>query len=152
MDEIQNNNEPDINPPKIRPSMLSVICILTFIWSGLVLFNNLCCALFYEGFKKNIPTMKLPAIYEELRPALMQLFSNGRLFFIAGFVFSFFSLLGAVKMWKLQKIGFHFYTISQIILLMLPLLFVKGAGFQGYEFFITAMFVTMYATHLKIMS
>ncbi|MFZ4401883.1 MAG: hypothetical protein ACOYO1_17770 [Bacteroidales bacterium] len=151
MEEIQNNSEPIINQPKQRPQILSVFCVLTFIWSGLVFINNLTCALLYNTLKENISTIKLPSIYEEMRPAMLQLFSNGRLFFVAGFLLSFFSLFGAIKMWKLQKKGFHIYTISQIILLMLPLIFIKGAGVQSIEFLITAFFVLMYSMHLKIM-
>ncbi len=153
MDEIQNNaeQEPIMNTPNVRPQMLSVICILTFIWSGYGLFYNSVYALFYNTLKELIANTAFPDAYKEVKPTFLMYLSAGRFYFVVGFVLSFFSLFGAYKMWKLQKAGFHFYTISQIILLMLPLLFIKGGSLQGFEFFITAMFVTMYVTHLKIM-
>ncbi|NVN94648.1 MAG: hypothetical protein HXX18_05120 [Bacteroidetes bacterium] len=153
MEEIQHNNQqPIINTPKQRPQMLSFICILTFIWSGIGLLNNLFCVLLYDPIKEYIPVMVFPEIYKEMKPALLQLFSANRFFFITTLVFCFFSLFGAIKMWKLQKLGFHFYTISQILLLMLPLVFIKGGGTQSFEIVITAMFVIMYAMHLKVMN
>ena len=151
MNEIQNNTEAGINPPKIRPQMLGVICILTFIWSGYGLLYNSMYALFYDTFKELFTNTEFPANYKEMKPALLQVLQAGRFFFVVGFVLSFFSLFGAIKMWKLQKNGFHFYTISQIIMLMLPLVFIKDGNFQSTDFLITAMFVSMYATHLKVM-
>jgi hypothetical protein len=154
MDAIENNNEtqPVSNPLHKRPQMLAVICILTFIWSGYGVLYNFTYALFYDTFKELFTTTEFPSAYKEMKTALLQVLAAGRIFFVAGLVLSFFSLFGAIKMWKLQKKGFHFYTISQIILLMLPLIFIKSGGFQSIDFLITAMFVTMYATHLKIMS
>ncbi len=151
MEEIQNNTEPVVNQPKVRPQMLSVICILTFIWSGYGVLYNLMYALFYDTFKELITTIDFPGGYKGLKEALLQVLSAGRGLFVAGLVLSLFSLLGAIKMWKLQKRGFHFYTVSQIILLMLPLLFIDGGSPQFLELLITGMFVAMYATHLKIM-
>lgn len=152
MEEIQNNSDPVNNIPKKRPQILGVICILTFIWSGYGILYNLMYAIFYNTFKEIFTTMEFPAPYKELKPALLQVLSAGRWFFVAGFLLSFFSIFGAVKMWNLQKKGFHLYTISQILLLMLPLIFIKTGGLQSVDFLITAMFVAMYATHLKIMA
>jgi len=153
MDELQNNTDlqSDVKPPQKRPQMLGVICVLTFIWSGYGILYNLIYALFYNTLKELFTTTSFPEAYKDMKIALLQVLSAGRLFFVAGLLLSFFSLFGAIKMWKLHKKGFHFYTISQIILLMLPLIFIKGGGFQGIDFMITAMFVMMYATHLKIM-
>ncbi len=153
MEETQNNLEqqPIINQPKLRPQMLSVLCILTFIWSGLAIFSNLFFSLFFDLIKEIIPTIELPSNYKEMKDGLLLIISAGRFFFVSGLLLNSFTLFGAIKMWKLQKNGFHFYTISQIILLMLPLLFIKGGGFQIIEFLITAMFVMMYASHLKVM-
>jgi hypothetical protein len=154
MDEIQNNNEeqPIISPQKVRPQMLAVLCILTFISSGYGVVFNLLSSLFRDKFYNFYSKFAYPEQYKEAKDFLLQIFSTGRLFFVSGMVLSFFSLLGAIKMWKLQKNGFHFYTISQIIILMLPLLFIKGGSFQLVDFLFTSMFVTMYAMHLKVMN
>lgn len=153
MEELQNNHEqqPILNQPQKRPQMLSVICVLTFIWSGYGVLYNLVYALFYDSLKVLFTTTEFPAAYKEMKMALLQILSAGRFFFVTGLVLSFFSLFGAIKMWKLQKHGFHIYTISQIIMLMLPLIFLKSGSFLNPEFWITALFVAMYATHLKIM-
>ena len=153
MEEIQNNPElqPITTPPNVRPQMLGVICILTFIWSGYGVVYNLIYALFFDTIKDLFIAIEFPSAYKEMKIALLQVLAAGRIFFVVGLVLSFFSLFGAIKMWKLQKKGFHFYTISQIIILMLPLVFIKGGSFQFFDFLITAMFVSMYATHLKVM-
>lgn len=60
------------------------------------------------------------------------------------------SLSGAVCMLLLRKIGFHLYTISQILYLGLPLLIIH-APFNVFNLLLSAIFVLLYARFLKLM-
>ena len=62
------------------------------------------------------------------------------------------SLIGVVKMFKLQRAGFHFYSISQMLLLIVAVIYVYSiqgnAGFFN-EFLMTVMFILIYHLYLK---
>ncbi len=61
------------------------------------------------------------------------------------------SLTGAIFMWDLKKAGFHIYTIAQILLLIVPKLFIPNLPFPGMELLISFLFVFYYSRFLKIM-
>ncbi|MCD4747483.1 MAG: hypothetical protein K8R58_14395, partial [Bacteroidales bacterium] len=97
-----------------RPDLLTVLCILTFIGSGIRAFSSFFISIsyneaitFWEETEFNIPEMEI-------------IMSGGKGFFVTGFIFYTVALFGAIQMWKLKKIGFHLYTVAQILLLILP--------------------------------
>ena len=62
------------------------------------------------------------------------------------------SLIGVIKMFKLQRIGFHFYSISQMLLLIVSVIYVYSTqGSTGFfnEFLMTVMFILIYHLYLK---
>ncbi|MCX6233063.1 MAG: hypothetical protein NTZ33_16160 [Bacteroidetes bacterium] len=150
MEETTNNI--NIEPVQKRPPMLQVLCILTFIWSGFNMIYNLIYGLFYNALKEFIVNMEFPKNYKELKDVILYVFSGGRFFFLSGFLLCFFSIFGAYKMWKLQKNGFHFYTVAQLLMLMLPMIFIHGEKLNVVEVLITALFILYYARFLKLMA
>lgn len=132
--------------PEQRPDLLTVLCILTFIGSGMGAFSNLIVGLSYDLIRDMAESgeMNFPGIDIYL--------SLPRSFFLASFVLMFGSLFGALQMWKLRKFGFHVYTVAQILLLLLPTIFMPGMDYPFLNFFITAAFVLLYARNLKHMS
>ncbi len=61
------------------------------------------------------------------------------------------SFTGALMMWKFKKIGFHLYTLSQILLLILVTVYLPGLPFPYLDVMITAFFVYVYAKNLPLM-
>lgn len=62
------------------------------------------------------------------------------------------SLTGVIKMFKLQRLGFHIYSISQMLLLIVAVFFVysnQGQGDFFNEFLMTIMFILIYHLYLK---
>ena len=62
------------------------------------------------------------------------------------------SLIGVIKMFKLQRTGFHFYSISQMLLLIVSVIYVYSTqGSAGFfnEFLMTVMFILIYHLYLK---
>jgi len=117
--------------PGQRPQLLTILCILTFIGSGLGAFSNLVVSLSYDMIKE---------------------MAESGSFYLVSFVAMFASLFGALQMWKLRKIGFHFYTSAQILLLLLPAIYMPGMENPFLNVIITAAFVILYAGNLKHMS
>lgn len=64
----------------------------------------------------------------------------------------FGSLVGVVKMFKLQRTGFHCYSISQMLLLIVSVIYVYSkqgsAGFFN-EFLMTVVFILIYHLYFK---
>ena len=62
------------------------------------------------------------------------------------------SLIGVIKMFKLQRTGFHIYSISQMLLLIVSVIYVYSTqGSAGFfnEFLMTVMFILIYHLYLK---
>jgi hypothetical protein len=94
-------NLESINPsqkePFKRSDLLTVLCILTFIGSGLASFSNLFIFLSYEDM------LTIVDEYEVEIPGFDMMMSGGRRFFITGFILYTFSWVGALQMWKQRK-------------------------------------------------
>jgi hypothetical protein len=114
---ILEENTP-LEQPK-RPQFLTVLCVLSFIWSGLILlflFLGLCFSklIFSTIEKLQSGAEGMPAMGEAQQQAMQALVDLGPQKFILGIAIAIIvymtSLLGVVKMWKLQKMGFYIYA------------------------------------------
>jgi len=150
----ENSNEKLITEARIK--MLRFICILTFLWSGfnavaqgmIGAFHNYFISLPVASFKElNFTEVQLKMISESIE--LIK--TGGRFYFLINAALFIFSFTGAILMWKLRRSGFHFYTIAQILLLIIPLIFLKNFQLPGMNILLTAVFVLTYSTFLKIM-
>ena len=134
------------NMQKRRPELLTVLCILSFVGSGLAVFSNL---FIYMSFDEVITIIE---DYELGLPEFEMIMSGGKRFFITGFFLYSISLLGAIQMWKLRKIGFHLYTVAQIFILLLPVVFIEAYQFSVISLLLTIAFVLAYFSNLKFMT
>ncbi|MBU8892492.1 MAG: hypothetical protein KOO66_06915 [Bacteroidales bacterium] len=122
--------EQNVQTTNQRPTFLTVLCILTFIASGLgLLFGliGLVAAGAIESFSQYLPVGV----------------DGGLLKSIITLVLIAASLYGAIQMWKLKKLGFYIYSAANVILLIL--------GFGIFALIITAAFIVMYYLNLKAM-
>jgi hypothetical protein len=131
---------------KERPVTLTVLCILSFIGSGLAFFTYSMVTFSYQEFMTALQEIQfdLPQV-ELIRHA-----SKG--FFISGMLLQGSSLLGVSLIWRLHKAGFHFYTMSQLLIPFHPWLFLKMDGFPFFSLLISVIFIFLYSLHLKYLS
>ena len=61
------------------------------------------------------------------------------------------SLIGAIRIWKLHRDGFFIYSIAQIIMLFLPVIWIGHNSFSVTGAIFTAIFIGGYALNLKWM-
>ena len=131
-----------------RPLALTVLCILTFISSGLgilgCLFTPLVADMMIELFKVT------PGYSELLNEQALKVLQAGWPYYMTLLLFTSSSLTGALMMWKLKKNGFHFYTISNILIYCLPS-FMLGIDFNIIGLVFPGIFIGFYAMHLKYM-
>ena len=126
-----------------RPELLSFLCILTFIGSGISAFGYVMLTFFGEEFRELLTTSEMEKGVQGL-----EMLNNSSYWAICFFL-SLVSFYGAVKMFKLKRIGFHLYAGSNIVILVLPLFYSMEFGIS--ELLTVASFIGMYAVHLKYM-
>jgi len=146
MEEPSQQLLPETQPG--RPGMLTILCILTFIGSGMQMFSSLIIAGFYEIFvqvaQEFAEKFKIPGIelLRDVRPVY---------FLISGILYAG-SIAGAILMMRLKKTGFHVYTVSQILLILAPMYFMHLSSPGTFEILFTGLFIFLYSMNLKFMS
>jgi len=118
---------------KKRPGFLTVLCILTFIGSGLSLLSYLLLV---------IAAGALGSVMESI-PGWSEIANMGILYLILFAVLSAASLFGAIMMWQMKKLGFYIYAAAQVIAMVL--------GFTVMGLIFTALFIVLYFLNFKHM-
>jgi len=131
--------------PRIKA--LKLLCILTFIGSGLYALCFGAIGIFLNYFFSVAAQMA----DKEQQELFMFLLSGGRVFFLLSALFYLLSFRGAWMMWHLKRAGFHFYTVSQILALIAPMVFIRGFQISAINVVLTGMFILAYSTFLRIM-
>ncbi len=134
-----------------KPDLLKVLLILTFVGSGLTMFSNLIIFGFFDQIKVMFATQGSSYSFLGTKMDLTPFFNLNPAFYLIQGSLSALSFAGAIFMWDLRKIGFHFYALAQISLLIVPKLFIRGLPFPGFELLISILFVFLYYKFLKIM-
>lgn len=130
-----------------RPSLLTVLCILSFIGSGMNLFSSFIIAAFYDSY-----TEIMRMFIDKWHFSGMEAMLEARpAFFLWSGIFYAGSLYGAILMFRLKKTGFHVYTIAQILLILAPMYFLHLTSPGIFELLFTGLFVLLYGINLKFM-
>ncbi len=153
--------------PRPRPVLLTVLCVLTFIGSGFGVFGNL-MAIFASPFLEFLQ----PSIFEEafshlgnnpgdqfIKQALdmgVLVLDNFLGITLSKFIFYALSLVGAIMMFQMKKIGFYLYIVAQVGFLFIGPVFLGWNLFVSmallFSGFFSVLFIALYAIHLKHMS
>jgi len=146
---MENFNEYYENPfeEKKRPGFLTFLCVLTFIGSGMSLLSNLISPVFAPMVIEMLHSSPLfpggAEIYEQMLETPIWHF----------YLLAFFcatSILGAVYMLKMKRIGFHIYVISQLAQMCIGM-FLIGGLFKPTVFsvLVAVMFISLYGMYYK---
>ena len=87
----------EINPT--RPNLLTVLCILTFVGSGLNLFSSLMISLFFDMFK----TVTASIAKSMSLTGMEVILGADRMFFVVSSLFYASAIAGAVLMFRMKK-------------------------------------------------
>ena len=130
-------------------TLLKILLVLSIISAVFCILSEGMMALFlptldrvYAAHPEVLEEFHLTATWEVMAQV-------PRPFYGAMALLSALSLTGCLLMWKLRRVGFHCYTLAQLLMLLLPLLFLgKGAVGIGNVMF-TVLFVVYYWLLLK---
>lgn len=125
-----------------RPTLLSALCILTFIGSSIGFVGYFLASVFFERIAQMIVTYSSWNSTDNLSP----------LFFTLLMVVYAVSLIGAIKMWKLHRYGFYLYLLAQLAVLFAPVIWIDWNAFSWTNAIFSSVFVVGYALNLKYMN
>ncbi len=146
-----------------RPAFLTVLCILSFIASGIGIIGMILAGTAksvvdtagsglmdeaMERAREQNPDMADMPGMEDAMAAAETAFSWP--YMIAATILILASLYGVIKMWNLKKQGFFIYAGAGIAGIILPLLF--GLPFGTMGAIITLVFIALYYMNTKVMS
>lgn len=162
-------------PAKVRPTFLTVLCILTFIGSGYGIVDSV---IDYFGADKAEQIVsqiddtmddameemgeseegeKAEELMESILGDAMSSLTaeNIRTQSVFSLISNLLTLLGALLMWRLSKKGFFLYIAGIVILILSPLIIldgIMGLAAAGMIGFIGVIFIVLYGINLKHMS
>lgn len=150
-----------------RPTLLMVVCVLTFIGSGWGVMSNL-FGLFtsgmmggdmniekYSSVMGELETQGMASLVDSLMESLQASFVHAREIALCGIALCVVNLVGAILMFRLRRFGFYLYTAAQILLLCVTPYFTGFSILTWMQLLLSAIvstvFVVLYAVNLKYM-
>jgi hypothetical protein len=146
------NQEPEITPNTNKQpqpfqgwGFFRFLAITSFIGSGAGAFVFLFVAALFNFFDENM----LKQFDQQQIELTRQMLSAGRTFFvITGLLYST-SFVGVLMMWSKKKAGLHLYSISQLCILIVPMLFIKNIPVSFLNVMLTAAYIWGYASYSR---
>jgi hypothetical protein len=124
-----------------RPALLSALCILTFLGSTIGFIGYFIASLFFDEISEIIirysswhTTSDISAVY-----------------FLILMVFYSISLMGAIRMWKLHRNGYFLYVPAQLVILLLPVIWINLQALSVTNTFFTIVFIAGYTLNMKFL-
>lgn len=149
-----------MQPESERPQFLKILCILSFVACGLLILFYSLCALCLAIDSNSIEeawsnVVESNPSFENLDP--VEFFHEIGMWGLYLLILNIFSLVGAIMMWKLDKIGFFIYTVAELAANFIRLdLDIEGndSGYGGMIFFIVIdlIFIGMYFVNLNFIN
>lgn len=130
----------------VRLRSLKVVLVLSIIGSGMSLLSSLAWGFGAPARMMDSGTVAVPS---ELTVAIEQLLQIPSAYFLCSALLYAGSLCGVILMWKLRKSGFHLYTLSQLLLLVVKVFFLGREQFSIGELMFTLLFVVYYFVALR---
>jgi len=122
-----------------RSPLLAALCILTFIGSTLGFIGFFLAALFFEQSSELIIKYSSWHTVEAISP----------IYFTLLMALYAFSLTGAIRMWKFHRDGIFLYSAAQLIILLLPAVWIDWSAFSAANAISTGVFILGYVFSFK---
>lgn len=137
-----------------RPQFLKVLCIISYVFSGI---GALMLAAGYFGMsymKKQIEagTIDVEQMGDSANiQKAMDMLPHMNLIFGVGFLTLIISLVGVIMMWKLMKTGFYVYLMAQVVGTVAPILVMGTEQISWFGIILGFVFTVLFAMNLKHM-
>ena len=135
----------EVNETAKRPAFLTVLCILSFIAAGIGIISMIIMSA-ARGVVDAAGSEVNNKLNDELAKSGLDM--NNEL--NQAIVLILVGLWGVIKMWKLQKQGYYIYAATQVVGVIVPLIF--GITFSTFGAIMAVLFIVLYGLNLKHMS
>ena len=154
MEYINSQNPFENNSKKSVPTGLKILCIFTFILSGVLSI----CYFYFFAMQDMMLTMfdsgafdKVFGFYpEEVIQNFERLLLIPKYYFLLYALVLAGSIIGAIFMFRLKIIGFHIYVLSKIAAFSIEWFLFK-TGFSVLSLIVCVTFIALYFSYLKFM-
>lgn len=164
--------------PKSRSTLLTVLCILTFVGSGWTILSSAWAYSSAAKTEQMISSVRRQNINDsasrqdstvgkehkrksEFGFKMMSTMSkmmtadNIRKSAIGAIISALFTLLGAILMWNLRRTGFYLYIAGTLVGISVPFVLygnnMMAVGLSSFSSFFGLLFIALYALNLKSM-
>lgn len=165
-----NMNDSTTPVPRTRPTLLTVLCILSFIAGAWAVISGLMSLTAspdtealrqqmdqaMEGVEELGDDSPMAGFAQGMAEQAMKAAEAARPMGIANMIIALISIFGVWQMWNLKKTGFWIYVLASVAGLAVPMIFLGGGLLAvmsvGVGGFISLIFIILYALNLKHMS
>ena len=159
--------------PTQRPTFLTVLCILSFVWIGISTIGGLATTLGGPASEEEMLQAKVDLVksademrtlgmdgFAEMFEKIQRMAESTNANFYAVSIISIIVLLtglyGVILMWKGRKLGFHLYIVYNLLTIIQLYFFVSPADIPSFvviwNSILSGIFVLMYSRNLKWLS
>lgn len=142
-------NTYDYQPQKQRTTLLTVLCVLSFIGGGLIILSNFFVLSLWNKIPEIIATNPFAEQFGMNEMIESTFSADKKPMYITMLILNIVSICGVSMIWKLKDLGVHFYIAAQICLLIAPMIWIQPFSFPFFDFIITALFIFLYITELR---
>lgn len=155
----ENQFNTSLEPQTERPQFLKILCILSFIASGLMILTYALGTMALGVTEDMIagPWEQIIAgnpKLENVNP--MEFFHEVGMICVYGLIANIFSLIGVIMMWRLEKMGFFLYAAAELVTNFFSLGLNMGEEERSYGgmifmILVDLVFIALYFVNLKHM-
>lgn len=131
---------------KTRLRSLHIVLALSLIGNG---FNALGYALMSLSPMRNFARASMDLMPEVMQETYELMLSIPWSFYAVSAIMFAMAFAGAVLMWRLRGMGFHYYTIAKMVLIGLPLLFLGRQYLNIGDVMMSLLFIAFYYVTLR---
>ena len=143
---ISESQDENNNINKQKPNVFfHIMLVLSMVNAGSSFILSIFLGFSLPSIGEMLESGSLP-IHEEFTDTMEALIRIPQYYFFITALFWALSFYGALAMWKLRKVGFHSYTLAQLILLLLTAVILGKAHLSLGDIMFTLLFVMYYAS------
>ena len=124
---------------KKKPILFESACIFSIIGSSIGFISMFISTLFFRIVTEKITSVTNITATEKLSPLYFAML-------MAAFCVS---LVGAIKLYRMQRAGLYFYLIAQTMILFLPVIWLGANAFSATNAIFTLIFSGVYLAYYK---
>jgi hypothetical protein len=136
---------------KVNMKTLRVLLVISFVVSGMYFVSELISGLtlpmmtdYYHSHPDSVP--------DQWGILLERSLSIPQWYYLLSAVLDAASIAGLVMMWRLRKNGFHYYTLSKLLLMLMPVLFLDRSYVGLGNVMIGVLFIVYYYYLMRVLT